>query len=376
MKKVIVFSLFLCLLVSSVMAIQPGFMPLGVGAKYAAMGGAAAAIVDDITSAYYNPAGILKSGNVELKIGAGAALDGLNDIVGAIGNSGTPSKFLSDNFNKTVNVSGGFNSIVGLNIAKIGISLIPAASLTLTKPTAGTLTGTSLSALAGYEGILTLGSGFSIPGLPIGGVDFGANIKSVNLVIASSSVTGATSSTDTSINYSGTGFDLGAKAHIDTPLLPVSVGIVMKDIAETLKGKTSGSTTTYEATTGNPITTPPTETAAADFTAPVVTVIGASTVIPGIGLKLAVDIDSVPSYTMLGASQSGYSLTHIGVEYPLLFGIIVLRAGSVSGGVNNNVSQTTYGLGLNLGININAAMMTDAKNSKNNSTYADIGFAF
>ena len=81
MKKLTVLALLLSFLVPSVLALQPGLMPAGVGAKYVAMGGAGSAIVDDICSAYYNPAGIVKTGNVELKIGAGAATDAMNDLM-------------------------------------------------------------------------------------------------------------------------------------------------------------------------------------------------------------------------------------------------------------------------------------------------------
>jgi hypothetical protein len=371
MKKVIMVSLLLGLLVSSVFAMPSGFLPLGVGGKYAAMGGAGASIVNDITCSYYNPAGILNAGNMELKIGAGAATAGLNDLIAAIGNSSDPAKFLSDNFNKTINVSGGLNSIVGLNVAKVGITIIPVASLILQKAP-GLNPGDGLTATANYEGILTLGYGLSIPGIPIAGLNLGANIKSVNSVMGTSTVVNATTSSDNVITYSGLGFDIGAQANINTLVVPLSIGLVYKDIGETLKGKVKAVTTTYDATGGITNQTQ-TETDGPDVTMPTTLVIGASTVIPGVGLRVAADIDNVSSSSSAG--NPSYSVTHIGVEYPLL-GIIALRAGTVSGGTNGNISQTTLGAGFNLGAVINVAMMTDAKNSKNNSTMADLGFAF
>ncbi len=371
MKKAFVVSLLLGLVASSVFALPSGYLPLGVGGKYAAMGGAGASIVSDITCSYYNPAGILNTGNMELKIGAGAATEGLNDLIAAFGNASDPAKFMSDNFNKTINVNGNLNSIIGLNVAKVGITIIPLASLMLQK-TPGLNAGDGLTATAIYEGVLTLGYGLSIPGIPVAGINLGANIKSVNNVTGGSTVVNATTSSDNVTTYSGLGFDIGAQANVNTPLVPVSVGLVYKDLAETLKGKTQTITTTYNATGGitnqtKAETTPP------DITMPSTLVIGASTVIPGVGLRVAMDIDNVASSSTLG--NPAYSVTHIGVEYPLL-GIVALRAGTVSGGANNSISQTSFGAGFNLGAVINVAMMTDAKNSKNNSTMVDFGFAF
>jgi len=371
MRKFFVVSLLLGLVASSGFAMPSGFLPLGVGGKYAAMGGAGASIVDDITCSYYNPAGILNTGNMELKIGAGAATEGLNDLIAALGNASNPAKFMSDNFNKTISVNGGFNSIIGLNVAKVGITIIPLASLMLQK-TPGLNVGEGLSASANYEGILTLGYGLSVPGIPIADINLGANIKTVNSVTGNSNVASATSTSDNVTTYSGLGFDIGAQANVNTPLVPVSVGLVYKDLAETLKGTQQTITTTYNATGGiasqtKADTTPP------DVTVPSTLVIGASTVIPGVGVRVAVDIDNVASSATMG--NPSYSVTHIGLEYPIL-GIVALRAGNVSGGVNGSISQTTFGAGFNLGANINVAMMTDAKNSKNNSTMVDFGFAF
>lgn len=375
MKKIILVFLLFGLLVSAGFAIPSGLLPVGVGAKYGAMAGAASSIVDDITCAYYNPAGIVKSGNMELKIGAGAATEGLSQLTSTLGNASDPAKFLSDNFSNVLNIGGGLNAIIGVNVAKIGLSLIPVASLSLNKP-ANTIAGTA-NAAASYDGVLTLGYTFGVPGLPAG-LDIGANIKSANAIMASS--TGAAaglgfSSADNIMTYSGVGFDLGAKASLDIPVVPVSVAVVFKDISETLKGKVKSVNTTYDST--GKITNQNTVSDAdgPDVTVPMTTVIGASTMIPGVGLKVAVDIDNVASSTNYYGGNPAYSLTHLGLEYPLL-GIVALRAGTVSGGPGGAISQTTLGVGFNLGVNLNIAMMSDAKNSKNNATAIDFGFAF
>lgn len=366
MKKIVLVCMFLGLCVASVYAFPSGSLPYGVGAKYAGMGGAGAAIVDDLSCAYFNPAGIVKTGSTGLIIGAGTATEGMNELIKALSEASDPAKFLSDNFDNTLNISGGLNSIVGLNIAKVGLSVIPVASLTLYKPTAGTIVGSSLTASAAYEGIATLGYSLSIPGIPIASLDLGANIKSVNFINGYSIVTSATSSTDQVTNLSGIGFDIGAKASIDTLVIPLSVAIVMKDIGETLKGKIKTINTTYDLA-GNITNQTEAEVDAPDSTSPTTLVIGASTKIPGVGLRVALDIDSV------SGSGTSYSVTHLGLEYPVV-GILALRAGIISGGPGGNISMTTIGAGFNLGLGLNVAMMFDGKNSKNNSTILDFGF--
>lgn len=374
MRKVIVVSLLLGFLVSSVFAIT---LNTGVGAKYGAMAGAGASIVDDITCAYYNPAGINDVGAMELKLGAGAATAGLNDIIATLGNAGNPSKFMADNFNKTVDISGGFNAFFGINIAKVGLSVIPIGTLTLNKPTAGTLAGTNMFADGGYDALLTLGYSFAFPGINIASLDLGANIKSTTFIVGMSQVTGVNTSNDFTASESGTAFDLGAKAKINNPVLPFSVGVVIRDINATLKGNQQTNNTTYDPTTGAATKGSVTETAAPDTTIGQTTVIGASTVIPVVGVKAAIDLDTIADSKYVGQTINGGNLTHIGLEYPVLGGVVALRAGQVSGKNGGaDVSQTTLGAGFNLGVNINVAMMTDAKDSKNNSTMVDLGFAF
>jgi len=348
---------------------QSGLIPYGVGAKYAGMGGAGSALVDDMSCAYYNPAGIVKS-SVELKIGAGAATDGLSDMIGVLGSASNPSKFIVDNYSKKLDLNGNINAIVGLKVAGIGLSWIPVGSLTLLKD-ANQLVGTASAGL-NHEAILTLGYSLGLPIVNLANVDLGLNVKSANSIGATSAgVLSGTNTifTDTITNRSGMGFDIGAKAEINTIVMPFSVAIVMKDIGETLKGTVQTTVSTYDATqtrtgqTSSSVNAP-------DVTSPTTLVIGAATAIPGIGLKVALDLDSI------SGSGTSYSLTHLGLEYPIL-GIVALRAGTVSGGPGgSSISQTTIGAGFNLGIGLNFAMIMDGKNSKNNSTIVDCGFAF
>lgn len=366
MRKGIVVSLLLGLMVSSGIALQSGVLPEGVGAKYSAMGGAGSAIVDDISCSYFNPAGIVSAGAMELKLGAATATEGMNDLTKALTGLSDPAKFLADNFNNTVNVKGGINAFLGLNLAKIGISVLPVANLTLSKPTAGTVAGTLAG--SGYgEGILTLGYSFSIPGLPVAGLDVGINVKAIQDVTASSTAVGTTSA-DSVLNYTGMGYDVGVKASINTLAVPLSVGVVMKDIGATLKGKQQAITTTYNPLTGAITGQTKTETTLADQTYPTTLVIGAATQIPGVGLKVAADYDSV------SGSGVSYNVTHLGIEYPIA-GLLSIRAGMISGN-NGNISVTTVGAGFDILMGLNVAYITDSKNNKNNKTAVDFGFAF
>lgn len=362
MRRIIVAFSLLGLFVSSSFAIQSGLLPYGIGARYAGMGGAASAIVDDITSAYYNPAGIVKSGRVELKLGAGAATAGLADILKVASNASDPAKFIADNVTNTININGGVNGLVGLNIARIGVTVIPLGNLSLVKVPG--FNGNATARFA-YEGILTMGYGLSTPILPVASLDLGLNVKYIGSVLANSGA--ALNLASNSItNLSGTGFDIGAKAKIDTFAIPFSAAIVIKDLGASLSGKTKSNTTTYNPITGTTSNSADVETDAS-ATSPTTLVIGASTTIPGIGLKVAADIDSV------SGSGASYSVTHLGVEYPLT--VVALRAGYVTGN-NGNISMTTIGAGFNFFGNLNIAMIMDGKDSNNNSMIFDTGFAF
>lgn len=367
MKKIALVVTLLALMVSSSFALAGGTAPLGFGAKYAAMGGAGAALCDDITSAYYNPAGIVGGPKTELKLGAQAATEGMNDLIAALTGVGDPAKYMSDNYSKNIDVNGGINAFVGLQFADIGFSVMPVSTLSLNKP-ANSVNGTLIAA-ATYDIALTMGTSYTLPALPIAKLDLGANIKQANMVSANTTVSGS-SGTGSVTTQSGLGFDLGAKASIINLPFPLSVGIALKDVASTLRGKTKTQTTTYNPD-GSIASETQTEADAPDYTMPTTLVIGLAGEVPIWGLKLALDQDSVSG----GTPGASYTVTHYGVEYPILAGLIALRAGKATDSTNS-IDQTTLGAGINVGLGINLAIMTDAKNSKNNSTLLDFGFAF
>ncbi|MEK7376809.1 MAG: lipoprotein, partial [Candidatus Margulisiibacteriota bacterium] len=146
MKKIVFFLSALIMVSACSFALPGGTLPYGAGAKFAAMGGAGSALVDDIASAYYNPAGMFRAQAVSLKIGAGAASEGSDKLLAVFGNMSNPAKFLADNYSNALNIKGNLNAFVGLDIAKIGLSVIPVTSLTLSK-TANTLSGSIVADL-------------------------------------------------------------------------------------------------------------------------------------------------------------------------------------------------------------------------------------
>jgi hypothetical protein len=107
---------------------------------------------------------------------------------------------------------------------------------------------------------------------------------------------------------------------------------------------------------------------------PTTLVIGAATKIPVVGLTVAIDLDNVGADN--ASSIPAYTLTHIGLEYPVAMGLVNLRLGKVTGGPSGSgVDMTTYGAGV-LGNMVNIAMVTDNTNNKNTQVMFDVGFGF
>lgn len=363
MKKTLSAFLAVALLSSASLA-----LPYGVGARFAAMGGAGSALVEDTYSAYYNPAGMARSQAMSLKIGAGAASDGMDKLIATLSSAGDPSKFILDNYANALDINGNMNAFVGFNAGNIGLSIMPATSLNISKA-ANTANGSAIATMLG-EGAVSYGQGIKVPYL--GSLNGGVNAKYIVAAYGSANVSGATSTTN-ALTYSGIGFDLGVQGKVDAiPMTPLSVGVVMKNIGATLRGTTQTLTKTIDPATGNVISETDSSGTAPDYVMPTTFVIGAAAKIPVVGLTVAVDLDNV------GADNTtqAYSLTHIGLEYPLAMGLVNLRLGKITGGPSGAaVDMTTYGAGV-LGNMVNIAMVTDNTNNKNNQVMFDVGLGF
>lgn len=349
MKKIL-----LGLLVLSLMASVSSAQFL-VGARAAGMGGVGVATCRDLSAAYYNPAAIMKTGAVGGMASVGVAYDGMDKIIAAAAGAADPAKFVSDNFANTIDLNGSIGGIFGLNINKIGISVLPALGLQLAKP-AASLQASGMAGL-NYNVPVTFGHTFGIPGLP--SIDVGANLKYVGQMGGFVTANALGAGTQTIANSTGFGLDLGALMTFNIPAVTeLSVGLAIRDLAENLNTNTK----TYTLTPGPSNTF--TSTLASDVNTSAAVnssfALGVAGNIPVVGLLCAADLES----------GNGFTNTHIGVEYPILAGLAAIRAGLASG---NALSLTTFGAKIGLPFfTLNAAMMMDGKNTKNNQIFVDL----
>jgi hypothetical protein len=361
MKKVISVFIFLLLCVSISQAQQL------IGGRAAGMGGAGVAATDDLSAAYYNPAALMRSKVIatEVKVDLGAAYTSPDTLSSALSNSSDPSKFMIDNYHKNLSFNGSLNGLVGINLRKIGISVVPILTATVNKP-AESLGGT-MEATGHYDTTLTLGTTFSVPYLPAA-LDVGLNLKSINGI--NGSITSTQSSTNTfeatgTQTYgtgSGTGFDLGVLTSFNVPYVTkVAVGAVVRNLAASYALSNTSKTAhmnflTQTTTFGADVVT--NQTVNLDSS----TAVGAYTVIPGLGLGVAADLEMTKTDTN----------THLGLEYPMFLNTLILRAGVASG---PNLSLTTAGAELNLKVfKLGLVTVADGKNTGLTNTIADISF--
>lgn len=140
----------------------------------------------------------------------------------------------------------------------------------------------------------------------------------------------------------------------------VAVGAVMRNLSTSYTLKMTRQAATLNQLTGTvtlgPIQNLPDQAVSIDSS----TAVGAYATIPGVGLGVAADIEMTKTDTN----------THIGLEYPLMLGILVLRAGIASG---PNLSLTTLGAEVNLKVcKLALVTVADAKNTGLTSAVADI----
>lgn len=348
-KTLVLFTILLFL--SSVSSAQ-----LLIGARAAGMGGASVAACRDLTAAYYNPAALMKSPGSGGIVSAGLSYSNPDKILNAALGVTDPIKFMADNFASKLDFTGSLSGIAGFSMNKIGVTVLPLASISLNKPAlslSGIMGGTLYSPVA-----LTLGHTVGVP--LIGDLSIGTNLKYIYAANGNVSATApippltSGSATQTYAIGSGFGLDVGALATFGIPFLTeFSVGAAARNLFESVSY--SGKSQTYTTTDSD--YTLVSETDTSYTTNPESSyALGASGTVPVIGLLVAGDLE------MISGSNSRTN-THLGLEYPLIADLLNLRAGLAMG---KDISLTT--LGAKIGIPffaLNLAYVMDGKTSSN-----------
>ncbi|MBN2058081.1 MAG: hypothetical protein JW782_04750 [Candidatus Saganbacteria bacterium] len=338
-----------------------------IGGRGAGMGGTGVAASKGLDAAYYNPACLMRSevSVAQVETGLGAAYTDVTDLSNAISKANDPGQFVLDNYSKNLSFNGTVNGLIGANVRKVGLSVIPMLLASVNKPAFSV--GANVNATGFYAGVLTLGHTFSVPFLPAA-LDVGANIKSINGIMGSASITANPadptqgSGSQTTATGAGLGFDVGVLTSFDIPFVTnFAAGLVLRDVSTSYTMKPTTNTLTLDQTTGSivkgPDTAQPDQTVTVDST----TAIGVAATIPVIGLEAAMDLEM---------TKNDGTNTHIGVSYGLLMNTIILRAGIASG---QNLGLTTFGAEVDARFaKIALVTASDSKNSGLTHAYADI----
>ena len=350
----------------------------GVGVRAMGMGGTGIATANDITAAYFNPAGLMYGAeNFEFQTFSGGAMQGLTEIMEM---AGSTTNFLENTYANDLNVGGSLGLGLGGSVRKVGLSAFVNGAASMSHK-ADTLAYSSyLTTMASVP--LTLGSTFSTPGLPIASMSVGVNLKSLMLLNAGASIaqTGpATGAGNMSVSSgSGFGFDIGAQGKI-TPL--VTVGAVIRNLSASANIMTKTTAVTLAPDPLDPTKAVVTEGAETElrstYTPPAEVGIGVGVVIPITGTLIALDLEnySFPEDNNENKATS-YTDTHIGLEQGFFFNLVMLRAGYYTDGPSED-SFYTYGLGFNMGpVNLGIAAANSVKDSINSIASLQLGAAF
>lgn len=334
LKLILLISLLLILVsVGSVGAVKLGSANLT--ARSLGMGGAFTGLADDLSSLYYNPAGMVDSGlvGIQLDLGTMASvsdeLDELQDIPDKINDDS-----ISDAFSvipDDVNFMG--QGQLAANFKSFGVAYTNKAFAESYNQ------GSSASAdlINLQEGVLSLGN--ELIGLPfgVGKLVYGLNCRLIKLEKESYEVSSATEFTKTETSDDSFGVDVGLLMNMtDNFRLGLQIQNLIKPDFD-LSGDEelshyNGSTWITDSES--------------DYSEGMkldrVGRIGASLRVPIIDLTLAADIDNLGFLSDTEVDE----VYHFGIEKDIIFNGLSLRAGTFSQEDGDN--YLTCGLGLNL----------------------------
>jgi len=357
MRSIIIISLIFLFLPSSA-----GASSFGIGARAMGMGGAYTALANDITAAYWNPAGLIHS-NLTARdgmfgLGFFGDLTNYSNLIGLL----DPYKFAIDNWNEDLKVVGSVNGIIGGSFNKIGISYIPWGNVVLTKPWSNfPLLG---DATLKHSFAITFGRSFDVPYLLLGPLSVGANVRYITGQLTRRTAFGLLSPAPVTFidaTTSGIGLDLGFEAEIAPA---ITFGLVFKDI---LTGLTwSGKTKYYTAldSEGKPIGKLGEEDFLEADNTPMGMALGFAYNMPEIAL-LSADIESRGQNTDF----------HVGAESAFIVATVI-RVGFFTDKASET-NHITGGLGANIGPgHADFAITQDTKTEKNKSTVISFSATF
>lgn len=294
---------------------QSGIAAVGIGARSIGMGGAYSAVADDGTAAYWNPAGITQ---LEL---------GFTPSFGASGDSSDILTFLSklekgERVTLPAGELAGSSSLgVGFNTSRFAVNLFADFDMAaFASESEGWLRLNGKG-----QGVITMAREFTSL------LAVGANIKYVIVAegTMSESLAGGGAYTTSYGSGSCLALDLGGMFRIGET---IRLAAVVRDYTFgeiTLKG---------EETTGVLVTT--TTSWSRNEKIPAVLVLGGAVKIPLAGTLIAADLESP-------LEGDGESTLRIGVEQPILFDLLAVRAGGYK--VGDGDFNFTAGAGCKLG---------------------------
>ncbi|MFA4967981.1 MAG: hypothetical protein WC624_07195 [Candidatus Margulisiibacteriota bacterium] len=330
-----------------------------IGARAAGMGGTGVATCRDMSAAYYNPAAFIAQDKVGFMGSAGVAYNGTDQLMNLDANVGDPSKWATSNFLKKLKPTGSLNGLIGGNLNKVGLTLLPIFDLRISKPENSLAASGSTS--FGYIGLITFGRTFNLQGFPP--LNIGANLKYISRAggsMVTSNFNNAITGFKTISNSCGYGIDIGTLMTFDIPkATSISIGLMARDLFEMIN--TASSTynlTAPAASSGNPTFT---ETKTSDQPlnkmADPDCVLGVAGTVPGIGMLMALDFETNNNI-------------HLGLEWPMPGNLLTLRTGMASG---VNLSLTTVGVKIAIPFfTVDTALVMDGKDSMNNQLILDL----